>query len=374
MPTHSLQSKSITLSFIVGLLLLTMLAACAPESSPAVEATQPPTSEPAEPSQVSEPVNPTSNTLRVPAEWEPHAATWMQWPGRWETAMRPAFVEIIAVIVQYEPLHLLVNDQAQKDEAVAMLAAAGVAEDELTWHILPLDNAWLRDNGPIYVTDGQQMLVQDWRFDGWGGNFGADVTYEADDVVPQYIAPQLSWQLQDRSDYILEKGNLEFNGRETLVLNWDCQDDRNPGLSQAEHEAILREAFGVTQIIWSYGHFPDDGTTGHIDGVARFINADTMAIVDLGLGTEQQLAADLEAAGFNVVWFEGNPNWLVGNGFVLGMREGNDADDAYVAEQLQAFFPDRNVHLVNADSIIEGGGGIHCVTNDQPALESIFLN
>ncbi|MCP4108973.1 MAG: agmatine deiminase family protein [Desulfobacteraceae bacterium] len=80
----------------------------------------------------------------------------------------------------------------------------------------------------------------------------------------------LSMTVEDHQDYVLERGNLEFNGVDTLVLNWDCQDNRNPGMTKAEHEAILRKAFGVTKIIWAYGHDPEDGTTGHIDGTARF--------------------------------------------------------------------------------------------------------
>jgi len=156
------------------------------------------------------------------------------------------------------------------------------------------------------------------------------------------------------------------------VLNWDCQDDRNPGMTQAEHEAILKEAFGVTQIIWAYGHWEEDGTTGHIDGYARFIDHATIVVADYGdyaSETEANLAAALEEAGLEVIWFPGDPNWLVGNGFVMSGASGDDEADAAAKSQLEALFPDRDVYLINVKTIWEAGGGIHCVTNDEPLLE-----
>ena len=118
-----------------------------------------------------------------------------------------------------------------------------------------------------------------------------------------------------------------------------------------------------------------DGTTGHIDGTARFISEDTIVILvsDWGRETEEALAVACHAEGLQVVRYEGDPNWLVGNGFVLAMAE-NDSQDASRKAQLEGLFPGRDVFLIDAQSIADAGGGIHCVTNDQPAPESIFLN
>jgi len=306
-------------------------------------------------------------SLRVPAEWEPHAATWIQWPGRWEAAMRPAFARIIDVIQDYEPLQLLVSSSAQLTEARQYVEDAGTSLTNITWHVVPIDNSWMRDNGPIYVRDGSQLLIQDWGFDAWGGNFGQDVPFNHDDDIPTWVANQTGIALEDRGSYILERGNLESNGQGLLILNWDCQDDRNPGMTQTEHETILRTALGATQILWAYGHDPLDGTIGHIDGTARFVDAETILIrtSDWGHETEEQLAAACIAAGLQVIRYDGDPNWLIGNGFVLAMSKG-DSQDVARQHQLEQLFPNRAVHMIDARSISDAGGGIHCVTNDQP--------
>lgn len=307
------------------------------------------------------------NGIRVPAEWETHAATWMQWPGRWETSMRPAFAEIIKVVQAYEPVHLLTSTEAEKTAAEKFLADRGVPADNITWHIVPVDNSWMRDNGPIYVTDGSEIWIQNWKFDAWGGNFGGDVPYRNDNRIPAYVGDYLGLFVEDRQDYVLEKGNLEVNGAGILVVGWDCQDDRNPGMSQAEHEAILKEALGVTEILWAYGHWPGEGTTGHIDGTARFVNENTLAIADYrGPIDFDGLAADAKAIGLKVVRFDGDVNWLVGNGFVVAMGEGSDYDNVWKA-QLEDMFPGRDIHMIDGRTIADAGGGIHCVTNDQPA-------
>ena len=306
--------------------------------------------------------------IRVPAEWEPHAETWMQWPDRYESEMRPAFAEIIRVVRNYEPVRILTGSQSEKTAAERFLFERGIPHTNITWHIVPTDNSWLRDNGPVYATDGKHIWLQNWKFDAWGGNFGADVGYENDDLVPVYIGKYLNLTVEDRQDYVLERGNLEFNGAGILAIGWDCQDDRNPGMTQAEHEAILKEAFGVTQIVWAYGHDPEDKTTGHIDGTARFVASDTLAIADdYGSETERDLVVAAEEAGLKVVRYPGDPNWLVGNGFVAAMGEGDRAIDAELKSQLESLFPGRDVYTLDVGAIAAAGGGIHCVTNDRPA-------
>jgi len=316
-----------------------------------------------------DPMKPVNDTgVRVPAEWETHAATWMQWPGRWETAMRPAFAEIIKVVQAYEPVHLLTSSEGEKAAAAQFLAERGVPADNITWHIVKVDNSWMRDNGPIYVTDGNEIWIQNWRFDAWGGNFGRDVGYRNDDRVPNYVGEFLGLAVEHRQDYVLEKGNIEVNGAGILVVGWDCQDDRNPGLNQAEHEAILMEALGVTEILWAYGHWPGEGTTGHIDGTARFINENTLVIADYkGPIDFDGLAADAEEIGLKVVRFDGDVNWLVGNGFVVAMGEGSEYDKVWKS-QLEDMFPGREIFMIDGRPIAGAGGGIHCVTNDQPAF------
>lgn len=309
----------------------------------------------------------TMNQVRVPAEWESHAATWMQWPGQYETLMRPAFSDIIEVIQAYEPVHLLTSTEFEKQEAEAYLAAQGVPAKNITWHIIPVDNAWMRDNGPIYVTDGSATRIQNWGFTGWDGTTGA--TYGHDNRVPEKLAELLGIKVDNHTNYVLEKGNLEVNGEGIALLNWDCQAQRNPGMTKAAHETILMNTLGLSKVIWAYGHDPKDLTTGHIDGIARFINSHTVAITDYGEYTETEatLATACQASGLEVVRYPGDPNWLVGNGFVVAMGEGSSYDKT-LQSQLETLWPDHDIYVVDARAISNSGGGIHCVTNDQPRM------
>ncbi|MCG7586337.1 agmatine/peptidylarginine deiminase [Photobacterium sp. OFAV2-7] len=310
-----------------------------------------------------------TTNVRVPAEWEPQAAVWMQYPDQWEANMRPAFARIVSVIQKYQPVHMLTRTQEEKDQAQQLMTSLGVAETNLEWHVVPIDNAWMRDNGPIYVTDGTSTWIQNWGFNAWGGNFGGDVGYTKDNLIPDYVANQLNVKSEQYLDYILEKGNVEVNGEGILVINWDCQDNRNPGMTQQEHEAILKEKLGVHTIIWAFGHYPGEGTTGHIDGTARFVNNNTLVVTVLDDSrTDDLLVNDAEAAGLNVLRYDGNPNWLVGNGFVAAMADDQTQYNASLKTQLESFYPGRDVFLIETSDIANAGGGIHCVTNDQPVI------
>ena len=233
----------------------------------------------------------------------------------------------------------------------------------------------MRDDGPVYVTGDGHGWIEDFAFDAWGGNFGLGIPFASDEAVPARVAALLGVDVVDRGDYVLERGNLEFNGSDTLVLNHDCPAGRSLSLDEAEHVAILREAFGVTRGIWAYGHDPLDGTTGHIDGTARFFDEDTIAIADSdwGAATKDPRAEACEEAGLEVVRIPcpgeaDYMNWLVGNGFVAVMAFGDLESDAGAQTALESLFPGRDVHLIDANSLWDAGGGIHCVTNDQPVL------
>ncbi|MCT4640048.1 MAG: agmatine deiminase family protein [Bacteroidales bacterium] len=303
---------------------------------------------------------------RVPAEWEPHAATWMQWPAAHDASMQQAFSDIIKVVKEYEPMHLIATSEIAKVNAIRYLTSKGITQDNITWHIFTTDNSWLRDNGPIYVASGDKMLLQNWRFDGWGSSFGGDVDYNNDNEIPIHIGGYLGIEVEDRLGYILEKGNVEVNGKGVLLINWDCQKQRNPKFTKEQHETVLKNALGVTKIIWSYGHHADDGTYGHIDGIARFINENTVVIPDYGTTVETSIAETCRNEGFTVHIYPGDPNWLVGNGFVVGMGS-NDNNDELKA-LLKQYFPTRDIYMIDAQEIAKNGGGVHCVTNDQPLL------
>ncbi len=309
---------------------------------------------------------PKNKNARVPAEWEAHEAIWMQWPNEHDDGMRPAFAEIIKIIKQYEPVHLIANTEAEKAEAIKFLIDNNVNEDNITWHIYPIDNCWLRDNGPIYVTDGSKTWIQNWKFDGWGSSFGGNISYVNDNKIPSKIADYLNLEVQNIQSYILEKGNIEVNGAGTLLINWSCQKHRNPHISQENQETILKNTLGVTKIIWAYGYWKDDGTVGHIDGTARFVNENTIFIADYDSDLENNLARVCKEEGMEVIMYPGDPNWLVGNGLVVAM--GDEENNETLKTLLETYFPGRNVYMIDGTEIAKNGGGIHCVTNDQPAI------
>ncbi len=125
------------------------------------------------------------SSTRTPGEWEEQAAIWMQWPNDWEASLRPSFVKIIAVVQQYETVKLFVRSEAMKANAIQMFQQQNIPLTNVSFHIAEYDNAWLRDNGPVYVFDKNSKWVLDFKFDGWGSSFGGDVEYKNDDKIPE---------------------------------------------------------------------------------------------------------------------------------------------------------------------------------------------
>ena len=333
---------------------------------------------------------------RVPAEWEPQEAIWLQWPGEWEKTYETAFAAFSCIIIQYEKLHVLYQSPQVLHQARAALLNAGCNPDHdlITWHDIPNDSAWMRDNGPVFVEEDGEIRVQNWQFDAWGGRFGSDVPYELDNLVPQRVAAYLGMPLDDVS-IVHERGNLEFNGADTVILNWSTLGDaaRNPGYTRTQAEADLKHWFGVSRVVFVEGVPEGDRTNGHIDGIARFIAKDTVVVgqctaasvckpgdgktADL-LDSAAQVISD---AGFKVIrepmhgivevdgqQFDTNyMNWLIGNGFVITTGYGDERLDNEAKVRLQHYFPGRDVYVLPMLKSWAAGGGVHCHTNDQPA-------
>ena len=333
---------------------------------------------------------------RVPAEWEPQEAIWLQWPGEWEQTYEEAFAAFSCIIIQYEKLHVLYQSQQVLSQATTALLKAGCSPDHalITWHDIPNDSAWMRDNGPVFVEEGGAIRLQNWQFDAWGGRFGDDVPYELDNLVPQRVAAYLDMPV-DEVSVVHERGNLEFNGVDTVILNWSALGDaaRNPGYTRSQAEADLRHWFGVSRVVFVEGVPDGDRTNGHIDGIARFIAADTAVVGqctasslckpgDGKTGSLLDRAAEvISAAGFTVIrepmegiaevegqQFDTNyMNWLVGNGFVITTGYGDERLDNRAKVRLQRYFPDRDIYVLPMLKSWAAGGGVHCHTNDQPA-------
>jgi agmatine deiminase len=336
---------------------------------------------------------------RVPAEFEPQEAVWLQWPGRWEKALEPAFAQIVEVIVQYETLHILCDTTRIRNEARSAISGVGADPDDpnIVWHTIANENAWMRDNGPVYVVQDGEMRIQDWEFDAWGGAYG-NIPYADDNAVPAAVGAYLGMPV-DHVDIVHERGNLEFNGVDAVILNWNVIGDPNRGngyANKAEAEADLKNSFGVTKIVWADGPITGDGTGGHIDGIARFIDSNRVVVGNCTVNGACQpgdpddqvydgVAAELAAAGFEVIrmdfdaaiTYKGETfdadymNWGVGNGWVILVGFGNPATDDAAKAKLEAWFPGRVVYVIEMLESWYNGGGVHCHTNDQPAASTI---
>lgn len=307
-------------------------------------------------------------TRRMPAEWEPQAAVWLQWPQPWEgAAVEASFVAIVEVVAQHEDVHLLATSARTRSRGEAALAGL----ERVTWHTIDNDSSWMRDNGPRYIEVDGQMVIQDWGFDAWGGGFG-NIPYDADNAVPGVLAELLSLPMETVG-LVHERGDLEVNGVDTALVSWSVISHRNPDLSRAEITARLEAALGVTSVIYTEGFDPQDGTRGHVDGFARFISEDTIVVGQDGSALLEDFAAQIasQRPDLNIVRMPvgaGDPylNWLVGDGYVV---TGTGSDDAAAREHIASYFPGRTVYFVDIEALWWNGGGVHCVTNDQPAVQ-----
>ena len=335
---------------------------------------------------------------RVPAEWEPQEAIWMQWPGRWEKDHERAFAEMAGVISRYETLHILYHSEEVHTQARKAIRETGSnpQNKNIHWHLVPYDNAWMRDNGPVYVSDGSGIRIQNWKFDAWGGAFGAAVSFAHDNVVPDRVGTILDMPV-DQVEIVHERGNLEFNGVDTVILNWSTIGDpnRNASYSRERAERDLRKHFGVSNVIFIEGVPSGDRTSGHIDGIARFIDRRTVVVLQCTSRSAcrpdgrdgmifDRAAETIRAAGLSVIRepiegtvsyngrkFDTNyMNWLVGNGFVIVVGFGNPETDMAAKSRIEGYFPNRDVHVIEMLSSWAAGGGAHCHTNDQPAVST----
>ncbi|MBZ9713366.1 agmatine deiminase family protein [Deinococcus multiflagellatus] len=327
----------------------------------------------------------------MPAEWAPHAATWLSWPADDELwfghlkAVRGEFAELVRTIARFERVQLLVRDEESDTDARARLHGADV-----TFHRVPLDDVWVRDNGPIFVQRGGEVALTDWKFNSWGGKF----EWHNDDRVPAYVAGHLGvhrWALP----FVLEGGGLEVNGAGVGLTTRSCflTETRNPGLTEEGYTLLLSDMLGVDKLLWLDGGLENDHTDGHIDTITRFTDERTIVTSvesnpdDPNHAVMAKNLADLRAmtdAGgqpFRIVELplpahrlegaEGRlpptyANFYIGNGFVAVPQYG-DPNDARALEVLTPLFPGREVIGLSSRAIIEGGGSFHCVTQQQPA-------
>ena len=335
--------------------------------------------------------------LRMPPERAPHAATWTSWPAGealWEGMLRPVreeFTRLIATIARFEPVVLNVGSETAARDARRRLAAAGVPEGVVTFHPVPLNDVWFRDNGPTFVVDADESVaLTDWRFDAWGGKYA----WRRDDRVPAAVAEALNVR-RFAFPYVMEGGAIEMGDDGTVITTRSCLLDarRNPGLDEAAYERLLREGLGATRLVWLDGGLVDDHTDGHVDTIVRFADERTIVctIADDDDPDNAQALADNREVLASLRRPDGTPyrivdlplpkdrskrggvrsprtyaNFYVGNGFVV-VPVYADPRDGEALEILAPLFPGREVVGLPATALVTGGGAFHCVTQQQPA-------
>jgi len=337
----------------------------------------------------------------MPPEWAPHAATWLSWPfddalwrGRLE-GVRRDFAGLVAAILRFEPVVLNVRDREAEEDAARRLADLGADTGRLSFHRVPLNDAWFRDNGPLFVVDGRgRVALTDWRFNAWGEKFPP---WDDDDRAPAAVAERLGMR-RFAVPYVLEGGAVDVNGRGVCLTTRSCllSRRRNPEPSEARAEARLRDNLGVRHVVWLEGSLEGDHTDGHIDTLARFVDDGTVACAftaDESDPNHAPTAHNLEALRalrspdgepYRVVPLPlprrrmlhagrrlppSYANFYVGNGFVA-VPLYDDESDAVALDTLRPLFPGREVLGLGAAELISGGGAFHCVTQQQPAGEA----
>ncbi len=328
---------------------------------------------------------PREDGLRMPAEWAPHQATLMEWP----TITRRAFWGVLFdrakadwaamanAVAAFEPV-VMVTDPEQAAEARTM---CGEGVEILP---IPIDDSWMRDNGPIFVTDprGGVALVH-FRFNSWGNKY---LPYDRDAQVPERIASHLGMRRYE-APMVLEGGSFFVDGEGTLLTTEQCllHPNRNPDMTREQIERTLGDYLGVERVIWlGQGHPLDRDTDGHIDAIAQYLRPATILLDvpsdpadpyhDTGHDNLARLRAARDAAGrpIEVVVFDaGTPavtaymNHYLVNGGVIVPADG-ERNDGDVLVQLKRAYPDREVVTVPGAVILEGGGGPHCITQQVP--------
>jgi agmatine deiminase len=341
---------------------------------------------------------------RWPAEWEPHAATWIGWPHHrpdWPGKFEPipwVYAEIVRVLHRHEPVHILCNGEETREEALAALRAHAVDLSRCTLHLVPTDRVWLRDSGPtgVYGPDGFEWVR--WSFNAWAKY----ENYRQDERVASTVAELSGFPALDalRPDgagpLVLEGGGIETDGAGTMLVTeeWLLSDVqvRNPGLTREDYERAFAEYLGIRRTLWLGEGCVGDDTHGHVDDIARFVGPNTIVLACEDDPADEnharmadnlrrlQAAAPSFPGGLRVVTLpfprpvvmdgERLPasyaNFYLANGVVI-VPTFNDANDRVALNTLAELFPAREVVGIHAVDLVWGLGTLHCLTQQQPA-------
>ncbi len=348
---------------------------------------------------------------RLPAEWEPHNATWIAWPHRrqdWpgKFATIPwVFVEIVRALTESEPVTILVRGGFEQLRVERMLASQGVDLEQVQFHHIATDRAWLRDTAPSFLVRPPQyrtdlVAAVPWRFNGWAkySNHRRDArvahaiaecchltTFQPDVGAPRGRARR----------FVLEGGAIDVNGRGTLLTTEQCLlspiQARNPGVTREQVEDVLADYLGIRRVVWLGRGIIGDDTHGHVDDIARFVGPRTVVAARSDQADDPnrpileenwrrlETAVDQDGQPLRLIAlpmpsairFEGErlpasyANFYIANKHVL-VPTFNDPADRHALNILAEAMPDRQVVGIHAVDLVLGLGTIHCLTHEEP--------
>jgi agmatine deiminase len=327
---------------------------------------------------------------RMPAEWEPHAATWLSWPLREGISFPDSFDRVlptlramVQALVQSERVCINVCNDAHEAEARAALYDVDLAR--ITFHRIPTNEPWCRDHGPIFLTRDAdpKLAVVDWDYNAWGGKYPP---FDLDEVVPTRVAEILNVPIF-YPRMVLEGGSIDVNGSGALLTSESCllNKNRNPNLSRHEIEKRLRDFLGVRDILWLRDGIEGDDTDGHIDDLARFVSERTVVTVieenrdDVNYEPLQENLRRLRDMKIDIVTLPmpkrmtredlvlpaSYANFYIANTVVLAPTFADPADEIALSI-LRECFPAREVIDIDCRELIWGLGAFHCLTQQQP--------
>ena len=344
---------------------------------------------------------------RMPAEWDPHEATWLawphnpdDWPGKFQ-AIPWLYAEIVRLLAARERVHLLVQDEKEQRRAISILERAHANLDNVSFHQWPTDRVWTRDSGPIFVRNQQgHIAITNWHFNAWAKY----PDWHLDDQIPGRAAELLNvpeWQPEvnvngEPRRLVLEGGSIDTNGQGVMLTTEECLlsevQQRNPGVSKEQLERAFSDYLGIDQVIWLGRGIAGDDTHGHVDDITRFVRTDTILTAvepNTKDANHEPLAENLarlkaprnsDGKQFTVVELPlprpvifrsqrlpaSYANFYIANGLVL-VPTFQDPNDRIALGILAELFPDREVIGIHAVDLVWGLGTLHCMTQQQPA-------
>jgi agmatine deiminase len=332
---------------------------------------------------------------RMPAEWSRHEAVWLAWPHDPTTfisgveKVEETYVQIVKLIHCDEKVNLFVRDEAMKQKATALFKKNGIDLSRIRFFLFDYADVWFRDYGPIFVVDGSgELAMVRWVFNSWGEKYEELLK---DRRIPEVINERMGLKCFEPG-IVLEGGSIDVNGKGALLTTEQCllNKNRNSRLKKEEIEQFLKDHLGVTCIIWLKSGIVGDDTDGHVDDIARFVNASTVVCAYDDEDDENSEAlrknyellcqsTDQDGKKLRVVklpmpgniCYDGKrlpasyTNFYIGNGTVLVPTFESENDEAAISI-LQKLFPKRKVIGVDCVDLICGFGAIHCITQHQP--------